>query len=65
MIALLPQRPIRENIAAPLFNRVARWGPINTRREREPGRRRDRPAVDRHARASARRGGCPAATSRS
>jgi ribose transport system ATP-binding protein len=32
--ALLPQRSIRENIAAPLFNRVAKWGPINRRDER-------------------------------
>ncbi|MEP6660360.1 MAG: sugar ABC transporter ATP-binding protein [Acidimicrobiales bacterium] len=32
--ALLPQRSVRENIAAPLFNRVARWGPINGREER-------------------------------
>ncbi len=31
--ALLPQRSIRENIAAPLFNRVTRWGPINGREE--------------------------------
>jgi ribose transport system ATP-binding protein len=29
VLALLPQRPIRENIAAPLYNRIARWGPIN------------------------------------
>jgi ribose transport system ATP-binding protein len=29
MLALLPQRPVRENIAAPLFNRISRWGPIN------------------------------------
>jgi ribose transport system ATP-binding protein len=35
MMALLPQRPITENIAAPLYNRVARWGPINMRRERD------------------------------
>jgi ribose transport system ATP-binding protein len=35
MMALLPQRPIAENIAAPLYNRVARWGPINMRRERD------------------------------
>src|SRR6185312_67633 len=34
MLALLPQRPIRENIAAPLFNRVTRWGPINRGDER-------------------------------
>jgi ribose transport system ATP-binding protein len=32
--ALLPQRSVRENIAAPLFNRIARWGPINGREER-------------------------------
>ncbi len=41
--ALLPQRSIRENVAAPLFNRVARWGPINGREER----RRVQEAVDR------------------
>ena len=29
VLALLPQRPIRENIAAPLYNRITRWGPIN------------------------------------
>ena len=34
MMALLPQRPISENIAAPLYNRVTRWGPINVRHER-------------------------------
>lgn len=33
--ALLPQRSIRENIAAPLFNRFARWGPIRGRDERQ------------------------------
>jgi ribose transport system ATP-binding protein len=32
--ALLPQRSVRENIAAPLFNRLAKWGPINGREER-------------------------------
>src|ERR671923_1131199 len=34
MLALLPQRPIRENIATPLYNRVPRWGPINRGDER-------------------------------
>jgi ribose transport system ATP-binding protein len=34
MLALLPQRPIRENIAAPLYNRISRWGPINRGDER-------------------------------
>jgi ribose transport system ATP-binding protein len=27
--ALLPQRSVRENTAAPRYNRIARWGPIN------------------------------------
>jgi ribose transport system ATP-binding protein len=31
--ALLPQRSVRENIAAPRYNRVGRWGPINPRDE--------------------------------
>jgi ribose transport system ATP-binding protein len=31
--ALLPQRSVRENIAAPRYNRVTRWGPINLREE--------------------------------
>jgi ribose transport system ATP-binding protein len=31
--ALLPQRSVRENIAAPRYNRVGRWGPINMREE--------------------------------
>lgn len=32
--ALLPKRPVRENLAAPLFNRITRWGPIGLRDER-------------------------------
>jgi len=40
---LLPQRSIGENIATPLYNRVARWGPINGRSEG----RRVREAVER------------------
>ena len=32
--SLLPQRSVRENISAPLFNHIAKWGPINTRQER-------------------------------
>jgi ribose transport system ATP-binding protein len=35
VLALLPQRPIRENISAPLYNRIGRWGPLNARRESE------------------------------
>jgi ribose transport system ATP-binding protein len=41
--ALLPQRPIRENITAPWYNRVAGWGPISGPRER----RKVRDAVQR------------------
>jgi len=40
--ALLPQRSVGENIAAPRYNRISRWGPINMRAER----RRVRRAVD-------------------
>ena len=40
--ALLPQRSVRENIAAPRYNRIARWGGINIRDES----RRVRDAVD-------------------
>ena len=32
--ALLPQRSIAENIAAPRFNNPRRWGPVNVRDER-------------------------------
>jgi ribose transport system ATP-binding protein len=42
LLALLPQRPVRENVAAPLYNSPRRWGPINMREE---GRRVQR-AVD-------------------
>ena len=33
LFALLPQRPVRENVAAPLYNSALRWGPINMREE--------------------------------
>jgi ribose transport system ATP-binding protein len=42
LLALLPQRSVRENIAAPRYNRPARWGPINPREEQ----RRVRSAID-------------------
>ena len=42
LLALLPQRPIAENIAAPRYNSPRRWGPINMRDER----RRVREAID-------------------
>jgi ribose transport system ATP-binding protein len=34
LLALLPQRSVRENIAAPRYNTLRRWGPINLRGER-------------------------------
>jgi ribose transport system ATP-binding protein len=40
--ALLPQRSVRENIAAPRYNRIGRWGAINMRDEG----RRVRGAID-------------------
>jgi ribose transport system ATP-binding protein len=42
LLALLPQRPVRENVAVPLYNTPLRWGPINMREEG----RRVRKAVD-------------------
>ena len=39
LFALLPQRPVRENVAAPLYNSVFRWGPINMREEGKRVRR--------------------------
>jgi ribose transport system ATP-binding protein len=42
LLALLPQRSVRENIAAPRYNSPLRWGPINVRNEG----RRVREAVD-------------------
>jgi len=37
--ALLPQRSIAENIAAPRFNSLRRWGPVGIREERRRVRR--------------------------
>ncbi|MGH3105197.1 MAG: sugar ABC transporter ATP-binding protein [Gaiellaceae bacterium] len=42
LLALLPQRSVRENIAAPRYNAPGRWGPINMRAEG----RRVRDAID-------------------
>jgi ribose transport system ATP-binding protein len=56
VLALLPQRPIRENIAAPLFNRVSRWGPINRRDEsRRVNNAIERLSIDTRAQRQARR----------
>ena len=54
--ALLPQRSVRENIAAPLFNRIAKWGPINGREERRRvGEAVDRLSIDTRAGSQVRR----------
>jgi ribose transport system ATP-binding protein len=56
VLALLPQRPIRENIAAPLFNRISRWGPINRKDERRRVQNAiDRLSIDTRAQRQARR----------
>jgi len=56
MLALLPQRPIRENIAAPLFNRISRWGPINRGDEtRRVQNAIERLSIDTRAQRQARR----------
>ena len=63
LMALLPKRSVRENIAAPLFNRIGAWGPINRGNER----RRVDDAVRRlsiDTRPRPRCGGCRAGTSR-
>ncbi len=56
MMALLPQRPIAENIAAPLYNRVTQWGPINVRSERRKVQEAiDKLQIDTRAASQARR----------
>jgi ribose transport system ATP-binding protein len=56
VLALLPQRPIRENIAAPLFNRISRWGPINRGDERRRVENAiERLSIDTRAQRQARR----------
>ena len=56
VLALLPQRPIRENIAAPLFNRASRWGPINRKDEqRRVQNAIERLSIDTRAQRQARR----------
>ncbi len=56
MLALLPQRPIRENIATPLYNRISRWGPINRGDERKRVQNAiERLSIDTRAQRQARR----------
>ena len=56
LLALLPQRPISENIAAPRYNTPTRWGPINMREERRRiGSAIDALQIDTRARRQVRR----------
>ena len=56
LLALLPQRSIRENIAAPLYNRVAQWGFLNGGGERAlVDRAVHRLSIDTRAAAQAKR----------
>ena len=56
LLALLPQRPVRENVAAPLYNSPLRWGPINMREEgRRVGRAVDALQIDMRAARQVRR----------
>jgi ribose transport system ATP-binding protein len=56
VLALLPQRPIRENISSPLYNRISRWGPINRRDEtRRVNNAIERLSIDTRAQRQARR----------
>jgi ribose transport system ATP-binding protein len=56
LLALLPQRPIRENIATPLYNRLSRWGPINRADEnRRVQNAIERLSIDTRAQRQARR----------
>jgi ribose transport system ATP-binding protein len=56
LLALLPQRPIRENISAPLYNRITRWGPINRGDEnRRVQNAIERLSIDTRAQRQARR----------
>ena len=58
LLALLPQRSVHENLAAPRFNTIRRWGPINMRAERERVRRAiDALQIDTRTRPGARLSG--------
>jgi len=53
---LLPKRSVSENIAAPSFSKVRRWGPINVARERSAvADAVDRLSIDMRAQGEARR----------
>ena len=54
--ALLPKRSVSENIAAPSFSRIRRWGPINRAKERSAvAAAVDRLSIDTRAQGEARR----------
>ncbi len=54
--ALLPKRPVVENVASPRYNSIRRWGPINLRDERKRvGSAISRLAIDTRAQREVRR----------
>jgi ribose transport system ATP-binding protein len=54
--ALLPKRPVSENIASPRYNHFRRWGPINLRDERNRvGNAITRLSIDMRAQSEVRR----------
>jgi ribose transport system ATP-binding protein len=56
LLALLPQRSVRENVSAPLYNTPLRWGPINMREEgRRVGKAVDALQIDMRAARQVRR----------
>ena len=56
MTALLPQRSVRESLTTPLYNRPAKWGPIDGSDERGRVRRAvDRLSIDIRAQRQSRR----------
>src|SRR4051812_43114193 len=56
MTALLPQRSVRESLTTPLYNRPARWGPIDGSDERTRVKRAiDRLSIDIRAQRQSRR----------
>jgi ribose transport system ATP-binding protein len=53
VLALLPQRPIRENIVFPLYRRLRDWGPLSTAKENSLARLAiDRLSIDTRASAA-------------
>jgi ribose transport system ATP-binding protein len=55
LLALLPSQSVRHNLAAPLFNRIPRWGPIPSNERQRVGKVIDDLSIDTRAASQARR----------